>query len=95
MDALRQDQRSDALEPLPLLLNEGQAAALLGIGRRKFSYLRSEPWFAAKCQAIELGPRALRWHRDELIAAIQSAPRVTVRAEPETLADARAKRQAA
>jgi hypothetical protein len=78
-----------------VLLNEGQAAALLGIGRRKFAYIRQEPWFVAVCTAVELGPRALRWHRDELVAAAKNAPRVVKKAEPEKLAASRATRAAA
>jgi hypothetical protein len=68
-----------------ILLNEAAAAALLGIGRRKFHALRIEPWFSSVCTAIELGPRALRWHRDELAAALRNAPRRVVQAEPEQL----------
>lgn len=80
-----------AKSQLPALLNEGQAAALLGIGRRKFHDVRQQPWFAEICTAVELGPRALRWHRDELLAAVKNAPRVTKKAEPKQLALARTK----
>ena len=79
----------------PALLNEGEAAALLGIGRRKFHDVRRQPWFIQACTAIELGPRALRFHRDELLAAALNAPRRTVLAEPSQLVAARAERQAA
>lgn len=76
----------------PALLNEGQAAALLGVGRRKFHDIRQQPWFVAACTAVELGPRALRWHRDELLCAAKNAPRVTKKAEPAQLASKRAER---
>jgi hypothetical protein len=79
----------------PALLNEGQAAALLGIGRRKFHDVRQQPWFVAECTAIELGPRALRWHRDELLAAARKAPRVTKQAEPAQFVTKRAERDKA
>jgi hypothetical protein len=79
----------------PALLNEGQAAALLGIGRRKFHDVRQMPWFVERCTALELGPRALRWSRQELLAAMLNAPRVVKMAEPEKLAAARAERTAA
>jgi predicted DNA-binding transcriptional regulator AlpA len=77
---------NQVLRVVPLLLNEGQAAELLGVGRRTFHRLRQEPWFVADCVAVELGPRALRWHRDELLAAAKNAPRRTVQAEPPHLA---------
>jgi hypothetical protein len=77
----------------PALLNEGQSAALLGVGRRKFHDVRQQPWFSAICTAVELGPRALRWHRDELLAAAKNAPRVVKQAEPARLAAARAERK--
>jgi predicted DNA-binding transcriptional regulator AlpA len=79
----------------PALLNEGQACALIGIGRRKFHDVRQQPWFIERCTAIELGPRALRWHRDELLAAMQNAPRRVVQAEPAVLVAARSKAVAA
>lgn len=79
----------------PLLLNEGQAAALLGIGRRKFHDVRQQPWFVEVCKARLLGPHSLRWHRDELQAAAKNAPRVTKLAEPVQLSGARAARRAA
>ena len=76
---------------LPTLLNEGQVADLLGVSRRKVHALRQQDWFPS---AIEFGPRALRWHRDELLAAIAArAPRVTKREEPAQLIDARAERR--
>ncbi len=79
----------------PALLNEAQAASLFGVGRRKFHDVRQQPWFVAACTAVELGPRALRFHRDELLAAAKNAPRVVKQSEPEKLAAARAARAAA
>jgi hypothetical protein len=75
--------------PPPALLNEGQACALLGVSRRKFQQLRGELWFVSCCRAVELGPRALRWHVDELLAAMKNAPRVVKKAPPTELASAR------
>jgi predicted DNA-binding transcriptional regulator AlpA len=75
----------------PALLNEGQVADLLGVSRRQVHNLRSQEWFPS---AIELGPRALRWYRDELLAAVAArAPRVTKKEEPQQLAEARAERR--
>jgi hypothetical protein len=79
----------------PTLLNEGQACALIGIGRRKFHDVRKMPWFVERCTALELGPRALRWHREELLAAMLNAPRRVVQAEPAVLVAARSKAVAA
>jgi hypothetical protein len=70
----------------PALLNEGQACDLIGVSRRKFNSVRQQPWFIEKCTAIELGPRALRWHRDELLEAMKNAPRRIVQTVPATLA---------
>lgn len=77
--------------PPPVLLTEREAAAVLGVGPRKFHALRSEPWMPA---AIELGPRCLRWNRDELIQAVAArAPRRTLQAEPAHFQQARARRE--
>lgn len=75
----------------PELLTEREAAAVLGVGQRKFHQLRAEAWFP---QAIELGPRALRWSRSELLHALSTrAPRRTVQAEPEHFLKARARKE--
>ncbi|MES2841245.1 MAG: hypothetical protein V4794_13290 [Pseudomonadota bacterium] len=75
----------------PELLTEREAAAVLGVGQRKFHQLRAEDWFP---QAIELGPRALRWSRSELLHALSTrAPRRTVQAEPEHFLKARARKE--
>lgn len=74
----------------PELLTEREAAALLGVGERKFHQLRTESWLPA---AIELGPRALRWSRSELLEALATrAPRRTVQAEPQHFQQARARK---
>jgi predicted DNA-binding transcriptional regulator AlpA len=76
----------------PALLNERQAAELLGVSTRKFHALRNEAWFPL---AVELGPRALRWYAEELLQAVANrAPRRTVQAEPAHLARVRAERAA-
>lgn len=76
----------------PQLLNEGQAAALLGVSRRTFHVIRQASWFKEICVARELGPRALRWPRDELLLAAKNAPKRVVQAEPPVLAEARARK---
>lgn len=77
----------------PVLLNEREAAGVLGVSPRKFHQLRSEPWMP---QAVELGERSLRWNRDELMHAIVArAPRRTIKAEPAHFQQARAKRKGA
>lgn len=66
-----------------MLLNEKQAAALLNVSARFFHDLRSADWMPA---AIVLGPRALRWSRVELEAAVLNMPRAGgVLAEPPQL----------
>jgi predicted DNA-binding transcriptional regulator AlpA len=77
--------------PAPLFLNERQAAALLGVSTGKFHKLRREPWFPS---AIELGPRALRWHREELEEAMRTkAPQRRVLNEPAHLVEDRRQRK--
>ena len=73
---LKADAASNALHARssttpPELLTEREAAAVLGVGKRKFHQLRAETWFP---QAIELGPRALRWSRSELLSALSTPP---------------------
>lgn len=63
------------------------AEEVIGCSERKLHQLRHEPWFPL---AVELGPRALRWNRIEVVEAIaKHAPRASVRPEPEQLAGAR------
>jgi predicted DNA-binding transcriptional regulator AlpA len=85
MDELMELHRGAPIAPV--LLNEQLAAEYIGVSVRKFHALRSEPWFP---QAIELGPRCLRWHRDELLAGItKDAPRCAVKPEPHQLVGSR------
>lgn len=73
--------RASARQPItPAFLNARQAAALLGVSERKFAALRRAGMVPA---ALELGPRALRWRRDELLDHVgAAAPRVHVLNEP-------------
>lgn len=64
----------------PAFLNARQAAELLGVSERKFAELRRA---GVVPDALELGPRALRWRRDELLEHVgATAPRVRVYSEP-------------
>lgn len=56
----------------PILLDDAQSAAALGMSVRKFHELRAEPWMP---RPVVLGPRMLRWARTELEAAVVSMPR--------------------
>lgn len=73
--------RASARQPIaPAFLNARQAAELLGVSERKFAGLRRAGLVPA---ALELGPRALRWRRDELLDHVEAAaPRVHVLNEP-------------
>lgn len=71
---------------VPILLNDDQAAAVLGVSTRMFHALREQPWMP---RAIRLGPRALRWARSELEAAVQTMPRQDAGLEPAHLRRAR------
>jgi predicted DNA-binding transcriptional regulator AlpA len=71
----------------PALMNEAQTAALLGISPRKLHDIRNQGWFPVP---IVLGPRALRWSRDEVMQALaQRAPRQESAQEPAQLRRAR------
>lgn len=64
---------SAAQPATPVFLNLGQASKLLGVSERTFHELRHRGLVP---EPIQLGPRALRWLRDELIEhARQAAPR--------------------
>lgn len=78
----------------PPLLTKPQARKLLGgISERGFEDLRKQQWMP---KPIELGPRSIRWSRDELLAALlQRAPRKCEAVEPEHFKAARAKRKGA
>jgi predicted DNA-binding transcriptional regulator AlpA len=74
----------------PVLLNDKQAAASLGVSVRKFHELRAQPWMPC---AVVLGPRALRWVRAEMEqAAAVSMPRLQAASEPAQLLRARIER---
>lgn len=86
-------ERSARPEPAsqPPFLNESQAAALFGVSQRTFADLRHEAWMP---EPMVLGPRSLRWSRDELVEAMrQRAPRGQRQPMPAHLAAA--KREAA
>jgi predicted DNA-binding transcriptional regulator AlpA len=70
----------------PYLLTERQAAAFLQVGERTFAELRKEKWMP---RPIQLGPRLLRFSREELIRAIAEMPRYEGRDEPSQLREAR------
>ena len=82
-------QQSASLPPAEFLTIR-QACALLGLGERRFHEIRNEPWMP---RAVEFGPRALRYSRSELLAAIANrAPRRTEGTEPNHLQAARARK---
>ena len=91
-DASRKGSRRDGgaeAHLFPPILNEAQTAALLGVSPRTLLKLRHQPWFPAP---LQLGPRATRWLRDELIAALSiQAPRGGVQPKPGHLIDATGK----
>lgn len=67
----------------PPVLNEAQTAALLGVSPRTLLKLRSEAWFATP---LQLGPRATRWLRDEVLEALSTrAPRGNIQEQPQHL----------
>ncbi len=71
------------------LLSEDEAAAWFGVSKRTFLSLRDAPYMPTP---IVLGPRLLRWSADELRAAVARMPRLTERAQPESLLRARIER---
>jgi hypothetical protein len=58
---------------------------MLGISERRYHELRREPGFP---EAVLLGARCVRWHRDELATYAKGLPRVTVLPEPKHLRQA-------
>ena len=74
---------------VPVLLTEDEAAAVLGVSRRTFQSLCTEPYMP---RAIVLGPRLHRYSLDELRAAVANMPRETGRQQPESLLRARIER---
>ncbi len=85
------EARGSASRSGSALLSVREAAALLGVGERRFHQLRVEAdWLPPP---LVLGPRCLRWDRDELIAAARTrAPRQAQRVEPKSLLRARIER---
>lgn len=72
------------------LLNDRDAAQLLGVCGRTFGELLSKGWLP---EPIQLGPRLRRWDADELLEAVRSrAPRGNKGTEPEQLRRARIER---
>jgi len=75
-------------EVVPALLSDDGAAALYSISVRKFHELRAaEDSFVPR--PIKLGPRLLRWSREELLAAVAAMPRAEPGAEPVHLKQAK------
>lgn len=84
--------QSPATTP-PLLIDKHELGKLLGIGQRKLHEVLSQDWMPP---GIELGPKCIRWNREEVAAALsQRAPRRAARSEPTELQQARAQRKAA
>lgn len=76
----------------PVVMNESQTAAFLGVSSRTLLKLRHEPWFP---MPLNLGPRATRWLRDELIEALaKQAPRGGVQPQPVQLVSTQSERTA-
>lgn len=73
----------------PILLDDDQAAAVLGVKRVKFHELRDESWMP---KPVALGPRCVRWPYHELVAAVAHMPRQVERSEPASLARSRIER---
>ena len=90
--AVRLAVQAAARQPVPALLDDDGAAALLGVGvRTLLDELRHAEWFDVR--PVELGPRLRRWPRAELEALVSRMPRQTrPPGEPETLASARRRR---
>jgi predicted DNA-binding transcriptional regulator AlpA len=71
----------------PVYANKQGLADALGISVRQLADLRRNPWFP---EAIELGPRTLRWDVNEVLLAVKrQAPRTRVGAEPAALVQSR------
>ena len=69
----QQSSAASAAAAFPVLLNDDQAAACLGVSVRKFHDLRKEEWMP---RPVVLGPRMLRWPRAEIEAAVATMPRL-------------------
>jgi predicted DNA-binding transcriptional regulator AlpA len=73
---------SDATPSVSVLLSAPRAAQLLEISERRFHELRREANFP---EAVLLGARCVRWHREELVAYAKALPRATLLPEPRHL----------
>lgn len=65
-------QREAASQPARLLLTAPQAAEWIGVSERFFHTMRAAGQVPPP---VVLGPRCLRWIRDELAAAVLALPR--------------------
>jgi predicted DNA-binding transcriptional regulator AlpA len=78
--------------PQPLLVSAHQAARIIGISERTLHNFRKREDFP---KPIVLGPRTVRWRRQEIEAWIASLPANTeTRTEPERLCSSRHARKA-
>jgi predicted DNA-binding transcriptional regulator AlpA len=69
--------------PAPLLIDLLSIAALADCSRRKARDVVKEPWFPPP---VRLGPRVVRWPRDQVIEALTGrAGAVPAPSEPEPL----------
>ena len=66
------NQQDAAPYSMPALLSAVQAAAVLGVSERTFHTLRNEPWLP---RPVVLGPRIVRFVRQELEQAAANMPR--------------------
>lgn len=72
------------------LLSRKELAQYLGMSERATYTVTSAAWF---CTPVVISPRLLKWRREEVDAALASAPRRPVQAEePAQLRRARVKR---
>lgn len=88
---LRQLQLAQALPPAPssLLLTARQGADLLGVSLRMFHGMR-----ALLPKPVVLGPRCVRWRREDLLQYVQTLQAATEpRPEPQQLRAGRDKRK--
>ncbi len=83
---------SAAPEVFPVLLNDVQAAACLGVSVRKFHDLRHSLWMP---RPVVLGPRMVRWPRAEIEQAVAAMPRQQAPSEPVQLRRAKVERMKA
>ena len=81
---------SPAIAIAPALFTTEQAALYFGVSEAKFHEMRGEAWM---CAPILLGPRLVRWARQDLDQAISAMPRQVGRSgEPTQLLRAKVER---